>query len=46
MELAKINADNDALHAEYSKLILELKEVVQKTTRLQQELHEVYNNFP
>jgi predicted nucleic acid-binding Zn-ribbon protein len=34
------------MQEEYSKLMLEWDEAMQKTTRLQQEVQEVYNNFP
>jgi hypothetical protein len=35
MELAKVNEDNDELHGEYSKIMIERDEFVQKTTNLQ-----------
>jgi len=45
MDLAKVNANNDALHAKYNKMMLEQDEAMQKTTRLQHELQEVHNKF-
>jgi hypothetical protein len=45
IELVKVTADNKVLHEEYSKLMLERDKVVQRTTRFQQTVKEVYNNI-
>jgi hypothetical protein len=46
MELVKATANNDAIHVEYSKIMMEWDEAMSKTERLKQEVQEIYNNIP
>jgi hypothetical protein len=45
MDFSKVNEENNALHIDYSKFMMEWDEVIWKKTRLQHAMHEVYNNF-
>jgi hypothetical protein len=45
MEFSKVNVDNNALHAQYSNIMMEWDKVMRKTTRLEHAVQEVYNKF-